>query len=78
MKDKTHAMNMGLSSEYAERGYGDPGSPTTRKQYKARQQNVAGLLDNQGLRNIENPDGDDSNSNKPAGFVPRSNYSDRF
>ena len=78
MKDKTHAMNMDLSNADAERGYGDPGSYMTRKQYKARQLNVAGLLDNEAIKEIENPDGDDKNSNKPRGFLPRSNYDDRF
>ena len=78
MKDKTDAMNMGLSTEDANRGFGDAGTPMSRKAYKNRQLNVAGLLSDEALAEYENEKGDDKNSNVPRGFLPRSNYDDRF
>ena len=78
MKNKTDSMNMGLSSEDAARGYGDAGVPMSRKQYKNRQLNVAGLLSDEALMEYENRDGADMNDAAPRGFLPRNNYDDRY
>lgn len=77
MKDKTHAMNMGLSSEDAERGYGDAGTPVSSRERKLRQMKWANLEDNPGLKQYEGMNEADEDKHQGGGFLPRNNYEDR-
>lgn len=77
MKNKTDAMNSGLSSEDALNGFGNAGKPVSRKAYKTDQMKGAALYGNEALTKAENPMGDDEKSHI-GGFLPRNNYSDRY
>lgn len=77
MKDKTHAMNRGVSAEDAERGFeklSDSEIQTSRDR-KNRQLNWANLEDNVAMKYFENMDGADEDFD--VGFMPRNNYEDR-
>lgn len=75
MKDKTDAMNRGLSAEDAERGFGDAGMPErTSASHKRRMQQGA-LADNAALEEYENPS---DGKAQPGGFLRRNNYGERF
>lgn len=77
MKDKTHAMNRGLSAEDAECGYSDAGKPALRRAYKNNQLKDASLLGNKNLMDFESA-GDDKPDTEMGGFLPRNNYTDRY
>lgn len=79
MKIKVHDMNRGYSSEEASEGFeriSDSQVPQ-RRRYKDEQLKDAGLLHDEALRKFENQDGDEPGVDL-GGFLPRSNYSDRF
>ena len=78
MKDKTHNMNMGLSKEDADRGYGDPGG-TQFGQYMTRRQYKHDQLKGVGLDKVLVPFEDkEVEGTGMGGFLPRNNTSDRF
>lgn len=96
MKDKTHDMNRGYSAGEADNGFEriNPSEVFTRRQYKNRQLEYAGL-DTAIVDRVENYPGptdgnapfgggiygdtdvDDASQNE-GGFLPRTNYQDRF
>jgi len=80
MKDKTHDMNRGYSTEEAECGYdkipnGEMASSWDRKK---RQLDWANLDDNQAMLRVENLEVRDEDYDIKGGFLPRNNYEDRF
>lgn len=74
MKDKTLAMNSGVSAEDAARGYSDPGEPSSTHADKKRRMAQGALLDTT-LGEVENLD---VSGYGRGGFLKRNNFGDRF
>jgi len=79
MKDKTHRMNMDMSSSAAEQGFEKiPNSEmASTHDRKLRQMKWANLEDNKGLAAYEGMESYDVDPGPGNGFLPRNNYEDR-
>ena len=88
MKDKTHEMNRGYDKGEAEEGFevcaDSVGGLFQRRNYKNRQLRCAGLAGNEKVEELENypeagdTDVGDASDNTFGGFLPRTNWQDRF
>lgn len=75
MKDKTHDMNRGYSTEEAEQGFQDAGTPERTSAAHKRRMQQADLSSNEALQKYENPS---DGVAQPGGFLRRNNYGERF
>ena len=78
MKDKTLAMNRGVSAEDAAQGFSDPGRPELTNAPHKRRMQQGGLARDVALSEYENVDGDDGGQVLARGFIRRNNYDERF
>jgi hypothetical protein len=78
MKDKTLAMNRGMSAEDLARGFADAGAPELTNAPHKRRMEQGGLARDKALSDFENVDGDDGGQVLARGFLRRNNYDERF
>lgn len=78
MKDKTHAMNRGISADDAAQGFESAGKPERTNAAHKRRMQQGGLAEDEALQCYENVDDDDGGPMQSGGFLRRNNYDERF